>query len=142
MTKHYYAVTASDRYGNESAPAQEYYDGVIFHEKLNVPYLINRVLKGRGRHTETAKERKAREKSERKAVKAAEKARAKAEKEATKVEMSKNAKAVEANKKKKPVKAAEPKATKQTKNDSNIKSAATYKPKHKTYTRTIKVKKK
>ncbi len=70
LKMHYFAVTASDRFGNESAPAQEYFDGVDLPENLNVPYLINRDLKGH-KHQETAKERKAREKAEKKAAKEA-----------------------------------------------------------------------
>lgn len=42
LKMHYFAVTASDRFGNESAPTQEKYDGVVINDNLNVPYLINR----------------------------------------------------------------------------------------------------
>lgn len=155
LKMHYYAVTSSDRYGNESAPTQEYYDGVTFHDKLNVPYLINRDIKGRVRHTETAKERKAREKAEQKAAREAAKAKAKAEKEAAKAANASKVEKSSVDKAKvtaakvqetKPAKTEAPKTetkkAKKQKDDSSIKSAATYTPKHKTYTRTIKVKKK
>lgn len=80
----YYAVTASDRFGNESTPAQEKYDGVVLPEELQVPYLINRDLKGSA-HKETKKERKVRLKAEAARLKAEAKAKKKAEKEAAKL---------------------------------------------------------
>ncbi len=47
LKKRYFAVTSSDRFGNESQPTQEKYDGVVINDNLNVPYLINRD-KGKG----------------------------------------------------------------------------------------------
>lgn len=140
LKMHYFAVTASDRFGNESVPAQEHNDGVTIPEHLNVPYLINRDLKGRVHHTETAKERKAREKAEAKARKQAEKERKKAEKERMKQEKSTPKVEKTTSKVEKSTPNAETSTSKKEKNASNVKSAATYKPKHKTYTRTIKVK--
>lgn len=147
LKMHYFAVTASDRYGNESEPAQEYYDGVVFHDKLDVPYLINRDKKGSVKiGAETEKQRKARLKAEAKA----EKERLKAEKERLKAE----AKAAKANKNAKaskpevakPVKAETQKPAKsveaKTSKAAEQTTSSTYKPKHKTYTRIVKVKKK
>lgn len=142
----YFAVTSSDRFGNESLPAQESYDGVAIPESLNVPYLINRDIKGRVRHTETAKEHKAREKAEAKARKQAEKERIKAEKERIKAEKktAKNAPKSSVVKESKPVESKPQQKVEAVKTDNNsdVKPASTYKPKHKTYTRTVKVKKK
>ena len=112
LKMHYFAVTSSDRFGNESEPVQEYYDGVTFHDKLDVPYLINRDMVGRKITAIPVKEKKAKEKK----VK---------EKKVKEAKVKEN-KATETN----------------ISSDSNVKSAATYKPKHKTYTRTIKIKKK
>lgn len=143
LKMHYFAVTSSDRFGNESEPTQEYYDGVVFHDNLDVTYLINRDKKGSRKIVVNSKaEEKARAKAAKEAAKA-EKARAKAEK-AARIKAEKAA-----------AKTAAKELSKDAKNEktvsvpkvvdsksSSVKSAATYKPKHKTYTRTIKVKKK
>ena len=133
LKMHYFAVTSSDRFGNESEPVQEYYDGVTIPESLNVAYLINRDVKGRPAIKESAKERKAREKAEKKAAKEAAKKASKSSK------TPKTPKVSESTKQSRPSKSS---VTTYTVKDAGVKDAATYKPKHKTYTRTVKVKKK
>lgn len=56
LKMHYYAVTSSDRYGNESQPVQEYYDGVTLPSDISVSQLINRGVKPKA-STETDKKK-------------------------------------------------------------------------------------
>jgi len=58
LKMHYYAVTASDRFGNESQPAQEYYDGVTLPADIKVGQLINRPVTKKAANKDKKKKKK------------------------------------------------------------------------------------